>query len=144
MMDHTSNFGEAVITSESVSAVADQIWAKATELRDDDWLVFTAKYEESGTQLDVVEPAEDQITSLEEGYAVLRPIPYKIEKIHDGNYQASFREANIAIGGVDEQDAYQSLVAEILDTFDTLTDEPLLVPDLILQLQVLRTYIAKA
>ena len=57
---------------------------------------------------------------------------------------ATFQEANIAIGGFDRQDAYQSFVAEILDTFDVLTEEEYLGPDAAAQLQVLRTYIGKA
>lgn len=79
----------------------------------------------------------------EDGYIVLQPIPIIIERVDD-SFLATFEEANIAIGGVNRQDAYQSLVAEILDTFDALTEEGHLGPDAAAQLQVLRTYIGKA
>jgi hypothetical protein len=84
------------------------------------------------------------INSLEEGYVVLLPIPVQISRSTDGTYLASFEEANIAIGGADPQDAYQSLVAEILDTIDTLIDEPRLSPPAAAQLQVLRNYVFKS
>jgi hypothetical protein len=84
------------------------------------------------------------IDELEEGYVVLKSIPYQIRPIDDVTYLASFEEANIAISGFDPQDAFQSLVAEILDTFDALLLEPHLGPDAAAQLQVLRTYIGKA
>jgi hypothetical protein len=76
---------------------------------------------------------------------VLRPILIEIERIGDTDFTASFKEANIAIGGLDRQDAYQALVAEILDTFDALTEEENnLGPDAATQLQTLRAYIVKA
>ena len=80
----------------------------------------------------------------EDGYVVFQPIPIKIERTDDTSFLATFQEANIAMVGVDRQDAYQSLVAEILDTFDVLTGEGHLGPDAAAQLQVLRTYIGKA
>ena len=80
----------------------------------------------------------------EAGYRVLRPIPVVIRRVGIGNCEASFREANIAMSGSDSDDAFQALVAEILDTFDMLPQEQNLGPDAAKQLQVLRTYIAKA
>ena len=80
----------------------------------------------------------------EDGYRVLKPIPIDIRRIGDGNFLASFQEANIAIGGLDSQDAYQGLVAEILNTFDTLNGEASLGPDAAAQLEVLRSYIVRA
>lgn len=85
-----------------------------------------------------------EIRRLEDGYDLIRPIPYRIERMDEGEFRASFDEANIAISGVGRQDAYQSLVAEILDTFDTLTGEEQLSPATAAQLDVLRTYIARA
>jgi hypothetical protein len=84
------------------------------------------------------------ITDLnEDGYALLRPIIIQFEN-EEGGVIASFRDANISIGGTDEQDAFQSLFADILDTFDDLReDEESLGPDARRQLQILRTYIAK-
>src|SRR5580700_4478476 len=54
----------------------------------------------------------------EDGYTLLQQIRIVIEPTNDTDFTASFREANIAIGGVDRQDAYQAIVAEILDAFD--------------------------
>ena len=87
---------------------------------------------------------EGTIDSLEDGYTLLQPIPYRIERIADGDFLASFVEGNIAIGGLDPQDAYQGLVAEILDTFDTLENEDALSPASAAQLQVLRTYFVRS
>jgi len=86
------------------------------------------------------------ITDLyEEGYKLLRPIPTELERVGESEVIAKFKEANIAIAGVSEQDAFQSVFADILDTFDALSDEGNnLGPDAAKQLQVLRTYIAKA
>jgi hypothetical protein len=84
------------------------------------------------------------ITDLEDGYALIRPIPVQIMREGDGHARASFEEANIAIGGTSDQDAFQSLFAEILDTFDDLCEsEQHLGPDAQRQLQLLRTYIVK-
>ena len=85
-------------------------------------------------------PDDDEIDSLEDGYLVLRPIPVRYERHAHGTI-ASFVQANIAISGVDAQDAYQALVAEILDTFDFLTAEPVLSESAAKQLNVLRDYI---
>ena len=85
-----------------------------------------------------------QITDLgEAGYGIRKTIPVEIKSIEAGNFEASFREANIAISGVDSDDAYQALVAEILDTFDVLVQEPTLGPDAAEQLRILRTYIVR-
>ena len=83
------------------------------------------------------------ITELEAGYDVAMPIPVTIERTDDYTYQASFDEANVAISGVDAHDAYQGLIAEILDTFDTLVREPRLSPAPAAQLDVLRRYIVQ-
>lgn len=83
------------------------------------------------------------INDLEAGYTVLAPIPVTIELVEDATYLARFDEANIAITGTDKQDAYQSLVAEVLDTFDMLATEANLAPAAAAQLAVLRAYIAK-
>jgi len=86
---------------------------------------------------------EGWIEDLEVGYLVRQPIPYAIERIGEGDYLASFSEANIAIGGANPQDAYQALVAEILDTFDLLTAEQHLHADAAAQRQVLEMHIVK-
>ena len=79
-----------------------------------------------------------------ENYRVLQPIPVDIRRIGDEDFLARFHEANIAIGGRDPQDAYQGLVAYILDTFEALNNEARLGPDAMAQLEVLRTYIVNA
>lgn len=79
----------------------------------------------------------------EAGYGILRPIPLEIKRIGIGSFEAAFRKANIAMSGNDGNDAFQGLVAEILDTFDLLLSEPSLGPDAAKQLRILRTYIVK-
>ena len=81
---------------------------------------------------------------MERSYIARQPIPIKIESIDDGDVLARFSEANIAIGGTNEKDAFQGIFAEILDIFDSLTEqEAILGPDASRQLQILRRYIAK-
>jgi hypothetical protein len=84
------------------------------------------------------------IRDLEDGYQVLRPIPYRIVRQENGEFLAQFTEANIAITGTDQHDAYQSLIAEILDTYDVLTSEQQLSPAAAEQMATLRTYLVKA
>ena len=79
----------------------------------------------------------------EDGYRVLRPIPVAIKRVDIGDFQASFREANIAMSGNDSNDALQALVVEILETFDVLLREHNLGPDAAEQRRILRTYIAR-
>lgn len=84
------------------------------------------------------------VDDLGEGrYRVRRPFSVRVTRIGIGNFEASFREGNIAISGTDRDDAYQALVAEILDTLDILTEEPNLIPSAVRQLQVLRKYIVQ-
>ena len=80
----------------------------------------------------------------EAGYDVLRRIPVEIRRVGIGDFEASFREANIAISGSDQNDAYQALVAEILDTFDVLLSEQNLGPDAAEQRRLLNAYIVRA
>ena len=80
----------------------------------------------------------------EAGYHVLQPIPVEIRRVGIGDFEASFREANIAISGSDQDDAYQALVAEILETFDVLLTEQNLGPDATEQCRILLTYIVRA
>ncbi len=74
----------------------------------------------------------------EAGYRILQPIPVKICRVGIGDCEASFHEANIAMSGSDSNDAFQALVAEILDTFDALPKEQNLGPDAAEQLRFLR------
>ena len=79
----------------------------------------------------------------EAGYRILQPIPVEIRRVGIGDFEASFREANIAMPGSDSNDALQALVAEILETFDVLLRERNLVPDAVVQRQILSTYIVR-
>ena len=90
------------------------------------------------------ECAADDILDLgEAGYHVLKPIPVRIKRIGPLDFEASFREANIAMSGSDSQDAYEALVADILETFEVLTAEQTLGPDAAEQLRILSTYVVK-
>ena len=51
----------------------------------------------------------------EAGYRILQPIPVEIRRVEVGDFEASFREANIAMSGSDSNDALQALAAEILE-----------------------------
>ena len=79
----------------------------------------------------------------ETGYRILQPIPVEITRVEIGDFEASFREANIAMSGSDSKDALQALAAEILETFDVLLRERNLGPDAAEQRRLLRTYIAR-
>jgi hypothetical protein len=79
----------------------------------------------------------------EAGYHILQPIPIKIRRVEAGDFLASFREANISMSGIDNDDALQALLAEILETFDVLVKERSLGPDAAKQLQILNTYIVR-
>ncbi len=79
----------------------------------------------------------------EAGYHVLRRIPVEIRRVDIGDFEASFRAANIAISGSDSNDALQALVVEILDTFDVLLEEHRLGRDAAVQRRTLRRYIAR-
>jgi hypothetical protein len=79
-----------------------------------------------------------------EPYKVIKPIPVKIVREHETDFTATFEAGNISIGGETFQDAFQSLVLEILDTLDTLLDcNASLGRDAALQLRTLSGYIGK-
>ena len=80
----------------------------------------------------------------EPGYRLLRPIPAQISEVGPATFEASFAAANIAMVGTDTDDAYQGLVAQVLDTFDGFAEaEPHLGRSAAEELRVLRTYVAK-
>lgn len=98
------------------------------------------------TDATVVAPAIQRFVVEDLGeaeYRVKRPIPVEIERLGIGEYEARFCEANVAIGGTDVQDAYQALVADILDTFDLLTENDNLGRSLVEQREALQSYIAR-
>lgn len=77
-----------------------------------------------------------------EPYALLEPIPVKIETVGDGDYIASFDEANIAISGETYQEAFQNLIAEILNSFENfIREEGNLGPEPSRQLRILKRYL---
>lgn len=77
-----------------------------------------------------------------EPYTLLQPIPVKIERIEDNDSLASFEEANIAMSGETEQEAFQNLVAAVLDSFEDFSgEEASLGPEPARQLRVLRRYL---
>jgi|BarGraNGADG00312_1021997.scaffolds.fasta_scaffold50502_2 hypothetical protein len=115
---------------------ADPVTVRYSDAASRLWQTVVSCWYDEGTESDVID-------SLEDGYVVLHPIPVKIRHLDDATYVASFEEANIAISGWNRQDAYQSLFAEILDTFDALVDEPQLSQHAAAQLRVLRSYLAK-
>ena len=79
----------------------------------------------------------------EAGYHILQPMPVEIRRVEPGDFLATFREANIAMSGSDSDDAFQALVAEILETFDVLISERSLGPDASEQRRILSTYIVR-
>ncbi len=89
------------------------------------------------------DPAADCIDTLEDGDLVIKPIRVTYKHTKD-SVTAMFADANIAMSGVDTQDAYQSLIAEILDTFDTLSVEPILAPEAVAQFEILKNHIGRA
>ena len=77
-----------------------------------------------------------------EPYTLLRPIPVRIEQVEAGDFLAEFDEANIAISGETYQEAFQNLIAEILNAFENFsTEEASLGPEPTRQLKVLRNYL---
>lgn len=79
-----------------------------------------------------------------EPYAVRSPIPVSIERIDEGDYLASFEEANIASPGITFQEAYQNLAIELLNIFEKFTEEKNnLGPEPTRQLNILRRYLVR-
>lgn len=77
-----------------------------------------------------------------EPYTLLRAIPVRIEQVAAGDFLADFTEANIAISGETYQEAFQNLIAEILNAFENFsTEEASLGPEPTRQLKVLRNYL---
>lgn len=77
-----------------------------------------------------------------EPYTLRRPIPVKIETVGDEDYLASFDEANIAISGETYQEAFQNLVAEVLNSFENfIREETNLGPEPSRQLKILKRYL---
>ncbi len=58
-----------------------------------------------------------------EPYVIREPIPVNIERLGVNDCIARFEEANVAMSGETEQEAFQNLIAEILDAFEALSGE---------------------
>lgn len=84
------------------------------------------------------------ITDLSnEPIALIQPIPVIVEEHAPCEYTARFREANIAMSGESIQEATQRLLADILNCYEDLTEEPIemLGAGPREQLQILRMYL---
>jgi predicted RNase H-like HicB family nuclease len=79
-------------------------------------------------------------TFAPEPYAVKKPIPIVIRP-HDGEFLASFLDANVNASGETEQEAFGAVKSLILDMFEHLHRQPKLGPKLALRLAVLQDFI---
>lgn len=84
------------------------------------------------------------VAEVEDGYRLLKPIPISICKNGPRDFTARFRAANIAASGESALEAREALVAEILDTYDTLATEPSLSDEAARQLNVLCAYLERS
>lgn len=85
------------------------------------------------------------ISSLhDEPYTLLQPIPIRIEKVEEDDFLACFEEANISMSGETPDEAFQNLIADILEAFELFcTEETTLGPEPTRQLDVLRRYLQR-
>ena len=152
----TGSLPEGILATEFIANICDR-WSKnkppSTDRPVDSLSVWESTLATGAFQYAEIVPASadpydecaaDDILDLgEAGYRVRKPIPVRIKRIGPLDFEASFREANIAMSGSDSQDAYEALLADILETFDVLTAEQTLGPDAAEQLRILSTYIVK-
>lgn len=74
-------------------------------------------------------------------------LPFRIETVQyedDGSFESRWRYTNIAIGGDSRRDAEKALMAEILDTYDTLVSERRLGVDAENQLDDMHRFIGRS
>ena len=140
---HTSNRGYARLSEFGQSTPSGELKIVISQYPTDRrlyWLVNLAAADQA--------PPRTRHTWIDDlgeaGYRLLQRIPVEIRRVDIGDYEASFREANIAISGSDHHDAYQALVAEILDTYDVLRAERKLGSDAAEQLRILHTHIVRS
>ncbi|MYG39778.1 MAG: hypothetical protein F4201_02985 [Nitrospira sp. SB0677_bin_15] len=83
------------------------------------------------------------ISSLpDQKYKLVKPICVQLECIGDGEWEARFSDANVAMVGGTHEEAINSLAYDIMYTFEDLSaEEDALIPDLEQALQVLREHI---
>ena len=88
-----------------------------------------------------VVPCQMEIhTFAPEPYSVRRPIPVVIRP-HNGEFLASFIDANVNASGETEQEAFAAVKSLMLDMFDHLSRQPTLGPKLASRLAVLQEFI---
>jgi hypothetical protein len=75
-----------------------------------------------------------------EPYRVKKPIPV-IVRPHQGEFLASFLDANVNAAGETEQEAFEAVKALMLDMLDNLAGKAKLGPKLATRLAVLREFI---
>ena len=75
-------------------------------------------------------------------HSLLKPIPIRLKPVGEGEWIASFDEANIAMTGDTPQEAKELLSYNIIDAVELFhAKEEVLIPDLKQALMVLRQYI---
>lgn len=75
-------------------------------------------------------------------HALLEPIPIQLKPVGNGEWMASFDEANIAMTGDTPEEAKKLLAYNIIDAVQLFhSQEKVLIPDLQQSLMVLRHYI---
>jgi predicted RNase H-like HicB family nuclease len=79
-------------------------------------------------------------TFAPEPYTVKKPIPIVVRP-HDGEFLASFLDANVSSSGETEQEAFEGVKTLILDMLDQLQRQPKLGPKLAHRLAVLQEFI---
>ena len=142
LVDFTSNHSCAGLLEFGLVASSGEFELDAEQSTADPLLLRLFQFPSAAQALPDIE--HTRIGDLgEAGYCILRPIPVEIRRVGIGDFEASFREANIAMSGSDSNDALQALVAEILETFDVLLRERNMVPDAVVQRQILSKYIVR-
>ena len=142
LVDFTSNHAYARLFEFGLVASSGEFDLDAEQSTADPLLLRLFQFPSAAQALPDIE--HNRIDNLgEAGYCILQPIPVEIRRVGIGDFEASFREANIAMSGSDSNDALQALVAEILETFDVLLREQNMVPDAVVQRQILSTYIVR-
>ena len=79
-------------------------------------------------------------TFAPEAYRVKKPVPIVVRP-HNGEFLASFLDANVNASGDTQQEAYEAVKTLLLDMLDQLSRQPRLGPKLASRLAVLREFI---
>lgn len=98
---------------------------------------------EMSEQFDFLTDGTVAITALPEAkHSLLKPIPVRLKPVGEGEWLASFDEANIAMTGDTPEEAKELLAYNIIDALELFhAKENALIPDLKQALMVLRQYI---